>query len=565
MDYDLVISSDKVFINDRLINCNIGIKNGKIKTISDEKLKSEKEINAKGKIVLPGTIDPHVHIRAPGHDYRETFLSGTKEAALGGVTTILEMPISSPPPYSPEIVNNRMLIAEKEAVVDIAFYGAAGIDQKEHIIPCSKSGIVAFKTFLHEAPEGREGEFIGLTAPDTGDQYELMEILAETGTIAAFHAENNDLIKKNIARLRKEGKTSPIYHERSRPPVAEIETTAKVLLFAEKTGAKVEIVHISTPEAADLVKRAKEKGVSVIAETCPHYLYLNDQALIQHGAFAKCNPPVRTEEERKKMWQYLIEGYFDIVGSDHAPYTKEEKEKGNGDIFVPPAGFPGLSTRLPLMFTSVKKGELELDKMVRLISENPARIFGLYPQKGIIMVGSDADFVIFDPDKKGKIDKDAMFTKCKESATVFDGWEVYGQPEKTIVRGQLDIETVVGPALGGIIVAYELGRQLQKRAMFAERKDGSMQFRRGFVIKPGEKVLITEDVVTTGKSTLEVKELVLRGEIRDKRELFIRVCTCNKGSNLTHADSPECYLKIKVRLKKKRTINRQGYLVVFGS
>lgn len=433
--FDLVIHSDNIYLDHRLTDCYIGVKNGIITTISSYELKGERMIDASGKLVLPGTIDPHVHLRAPGNEYRETFLTGTQEAALGGVTTILEMPISSPPPYSPEILYNRMALAEREAVVDIAFFGAAGIDQKDSIIPCSQAGIVGFKTFLHEAPAGREKEFIGLTAPDTGDQYELMEILSKTGVITAFHAENNDMIKKNITRLRAEGYVSPIFHERSRPPVVEIETTAKVLLFAEKTGAKVEIAHISTPEAAELVRQAKLKGVYAIAETCPHYLFLNEDALIKFGAFAKCNPPVRSEEERQKMWDYLLMGYFDFIGSDHAPYTREEKERGNGDIFVPPAGFPGLSTRLPLMFTAVKEQKLSLEQMVNLIAENPARIFGLYPQKGVIMVGSDADFVIIDPLRKGIIEKEKMFTKCKDSALVYDGWEVFGQPERTIVRG----------------------------------------------------------------------------------------------------------------------------------
>ena len=452
--YDLVVRSNQMYIDNRLISCNMGIKNGIIVTISSDELKGDEIIDAHNKLVLPGTIDPHVHLRAPGHEYRETFLSGTQEAALGGVTTILEMPISSPPPYSPEIVYNRMALAEKEAVVDIAFFGAAGIDKKEFIVPCSSSGIVGFKTFLHEAPAGREGEFIGLTAPDTGDQYELMEILAKTDLITAFHAENNDMIKKNINRLRKEGKVSPIYHERSRPPVVEIETTAKILLFAEKTGARVEIAHISTPEAAELVRQAKAKGVCVIAETCPHYLFLNEDALIKFGAFAKCNPPLRSEDERKKMWEYLSNDYFDFIGSDHAPYTKEEKEKGKNDIFVPPAGFPGLSTRLPLMYTAVREGKLRLEQMVRLISENPARIFGLFPQKGLLMPGSDADLIIIDPNKKGVIDKEKMFTKCRDSALVYDGWEVFGQPEKTIVRGQVVYEQgeiKINPGYGKII------------------------------------------------------------------------------------------------------------------
>ena len=347
-----------------------------------------------------------------------------------------------------------MNVADKEVVVDIAFYGAAGTDYLDDVIPCSKSGIVAFKTFLHEALPGRAKEFIGLTAPNTGDQYELMEKVAQTGVMIGFHAENNDMINKNIARLRSEGKISPIYHERSRPPVVEIETAAKILLFAEKIGTKVEICHISTPEVVELVNRAKSKGVYAIAETCPHYLFLNEDALNKVGVFAKCNPPLRSEEERLKMWEFVRDGSIDIIGSDHAPYAKEEKEKGSEDIFTPPAGFPGLSTRLPLLFTAVKEGKIKLDKMVELICENPARIFGLYPKKGTIAVDSDADFVIFDPNKNGIISKDKMFTKCRDSALVYDGWKVYGKPEMTIVRGKVvfsDGEINVSPGYGEII------------------------------------------------------------------------------------------------------------------
>jgi len=454
---DLAIKSDKVFIDGRLIDCYIGVKDGIITAISKEKLEADEVIDAEGKMVLPGTVDPHVHIRAPGHDERETFESGSKDAALGGVTTIIEMPISVPPPHSPEIVERRIDVAEKEVVVDIAFFGAAGTDCLDDIIPCAESGIVAFKTFLHEAPPGRKEEFIGLTAPNTGDQYELMEKVAQTGVMIGFHAENNDMINKNVARLRSEGKISPIYHGRSRPPVVEIETASKILLFAEKTGAKIEMCHISTPEVVELVNEAKCKGVYAIAETCPHYLFLNENALNKVGVFAKCNPPLRSEEEQQGMWKMVNNGSIDIIGSDHAPYTKEEKERGSEDIFVPPAGFPGLSTRLPLLFTAVKEGKMELERMVELICENPARVFGLYPKKGTIALGSDADFVIFDPDKKGIISKDKMFTKCRDSALVYDGWGVYGKPEKTIVRGNVIFdngEITVSPGYGEIIKVY---------------------------------------------------------------------------------------------------------------
>lgn len=348
--FDLVIKSDKIFIDDRLVDCYIGVKDGIITAISKEKLEANEVINAEGKMVLPGTVDPHVHIRAPGHDERETFESGTKDAALGGVTTVIEMPISVPPPHSPEIVKNRMNIADKEAVVDMAFFGAAGTDCLDDVIPCAKSGIVAFKTFLHEAPPGRKEEFIGLTAPNTGDQYELMEKVAQTGVMIGFHAENNDMINKNIAHLRSEGKTSPIYHGRSRPPVAEIETTSKILLFAEKTGAKVEICHITTPEVVELVNEAKCKGVYAIAETCPHYLFLNEDALNKVGVFAKCNPPLRSEEERQGMWEMVNDGSIDIIGSDHAPYTKEEKERGSEDIFTPPGRISGFIHKITPAF-----------------------------------------------------------------------------------------------------------------------------------------------------------------------------------------------------------------------
>ena len=455
--FDLVIKSDKTFIDGRLIDCYIGVKDGIITAISKEKLEAEEVIDAEGKMVLPGTVDPHVHIRAPGHDERETFESGTKDAALGGVTTVIEMPISIPPPHSPEIVKRRMDVADKEVVVDITFFGAAGIDCIDDIIPCSKSGIVAFKTFLHEAPPGRKEEFIGLTAPNTGDQYELMKRVAQTGAMIGFHAENNDMIHKNITILRSEGKTSPIYHGRSRPPVVEIETTAKILLFAEKIGTKVEVCHISTPEVVELVNRAKSKGVYAIAETCPHYLFLNESTLNKFGIFAKCNPPLRSEEERLLMWEMVNNGSIDIIGSDHAPYTKEEKERGSEDIFTPPAGFPGLSTRLPLLFTAAKEGKIKLDRMVALLCENPAKIFGLYPKKGTITVGSDADFVIFDPDKKDVISKDKMFTKCRDSALVYNGWEIYGKPEKTIVRGRVVFDNgkiTVSPGYGKIIKVY---------------------------------------------------------------------------------------------------------------
>ncbi|MDL2264114.1 dihydroorotase family protein [Synergistaceae bacterium OttesenSCG-928-I11] len=438
--FDLVIKNGAVFLDGELQKCNIGVKGEIVTTLTSDDIAGERTVDAGGKWVLPGTIDPHVHVRGPGFAERETFLSGTQDAACGGVTTFFEMPISSPPPYSPEIVKNRMDHAAPQVVVDVAFLGAAGIDKIDEIASCADAGIVAFKTFLHEAPPGRDAEFLGLVAPETRDTLRVMTEISKTGLRGLFHCENNELIQANIKALRAEGKTSPIWHERSRPPVAEIETTSKVLHFAEATGAKVEICHISTPRAVDMVIESRAHGVDVLAETCHQYLFLNTDALEKYGAFAKCNPPVRSEEERKKMWDYIKDGTLDFVSSDHAPYTYAEKTKDPENIFVPPSGMPGLSVRLPLMFTAMKEGKLSLSRLVDLLCANPAKCFGLYPKKGRIAVGSDADFVIVDPDRQDKIRHEESFSNCRDCNVMFDGWPVYGKPERTILRGRVIYE-----------------------------------------------------------------------------------------------------------------------------
>jgi dihydropyrimidinase/allantoinase len=451
----MVITSDNVFIDGGLVGCSIGVREGKVVGISQKRLKkADIVIDAKGKIILPGTIDPHAHIRAPGHPERETFETGTKAAAAGGVTTVIEHPVSTPPPYSAELVTRRMERAENEIVVDIAFFGAAGIDHIEDILPCSKAGIVGFKTFLHEAPEGREEEFEGLTAPRDGDLYEVMKEIAKTDLLGAFHAENNSIINNHIRSFRREGKVSSIYHAKSRPPIAEIETTSKILLFAEETGARVQICHMSTPRAVELVNFAKGKGIDAVAETCPQYLLLTEEYLDKYGPYAKCNPPLRTEAERIAMLSLVNNGSINTIGSDHAPFTKEEKETGEEDIFKAPAGFPGIELRLPLLFTKVRGKKLSLDRMVDLISKNPAKIFGLYPRKGVIAVGADADFVVIDPNRKEVISRDRMLTKARDVANVYEGWEVYGKPETTIVRGNVVFEggeIRVSPGYGEVV------------------------------------------------------------------------------------------------------------------
>jgi allantoinase len=436
---DLVIKNVKAFINGSFVNVGVAVNYGKIVAIAEEKCLPEgrEVIDGKGNYLLPGTIDPHVHLRDPGHPERETFETGTKAAAAGGVTTILEMPISVPPPYSAELVERRIRLAKPQAVVDFALFGAVGADKLEHIESCAKSGIIAFKTFFQRAQKGREEEFEGLTMENTGLQFKGLQEVGKTKKLLAIHCENNDMIQTFIKEFQERGKVDAEAHALSRPPISEIETVNKVLLFAKETGAKIDFVHISTPESMELIKKAKLEGQEVYLETCPHYLFLTTEDLKKYGPYAKCNPPLRSKESRDKLWKYINDDTVDFIGSDHGPFTNSEKQKGLSNIFDAPAGFPGLELRLPLMLTAVKKGKLSFGKAIELISTNPAKVFGLYPKKGIIRVGSDADFVLVDMEKEFVVDNTQMFTKARVIATVYNNWKLVGKPLMTMVRGKV--------------------------------------------------------------------------------------------------------------------------------
>ena len=442
-EYDLLVCGGDVYVDGTFIGADIAVNNGKTAALllrgeGYEKPKAKEEYDAAGQKVLPGMIDPHVHIRAPGMEQREDFFSGTCAAAAGGVTTFLEHPLASPPQYSLEILDRRIAAAQKDAVVDFAFYGAAGSDFPENIKEMAESGkIVAFKTFLHEAPNGRDSEFIGLTMKNDPDQYQGMKIIGQVGAICAVHAENNDMINDGIARCKALGNVGPSAHGLSRPPITEYETVSKLLLFAEETGARIEFCHISTPQAMEMIVDAKKRGLDVYLETCPQYLLMDESVMEEYGPFAKCNPPLREKSLSDALWKYVNDGSVDFIGSDHAPYTAEEKSKGLQDIFSCPSGFPGLETRLPLMMNAVNDGKLTMARMVELLSENPAKVFGLYPRKGRICAGSDADFTVVDTNEETVLSTAAMYTKCRDSAALFEGMRLQGAIKATIVRGRV--------------------------------------------------------------------------------------------------------------------------------
>ncbi|WP_294662305.1 dihydroorotase family protein [Fusobacterium ulcerans] len=439
MKFDLLIKNAKIYLNGTFCCGNVLVKAGKISEITDniEGIQAEKTIDAAGKYLLPGMIESHMHIREPGRPDRGTFFTETMAAAAGGVTTILEHPIANPPQYSKEILDKRIEDASDKCVVDFAFYGAAGAKFPDKIKEMGETGIVAFKTFLHEAPEGRDTEFIGLTMANDGEMYHGFRAVAKTGKLCAVHSENNDIITSMIAKFRAEGKTDPIYHCLSRPKFAEIETVSKLLLLAKDTGVKLIFCHTTVPEAMEMIKKAKGEGMELYLETCPQYLFLTEEDVIKHGVYAKCNPPLRKQEDVDGLWKYVTDGTVDFIGSDHATYTVEEKEKGRDDIFKAPSGFLGVDLRLPLMLNAVNEGKLSFEKCIDLLSTNVAKAFKIFPQKGVINVGSDADFVIVDMDKTITVDKSKNYSKAKEISRVFEGKQLKGTPIYTIVRGKV--------------------------------------------------------------------------------------------------------------------------------
>jgi dihydropyrimidinase/allantoinase len=448
----LRIDNGLVYTEGTFKNMDIYIHNGKIAALGEPGTlpTATRNIDATGKHVLPGTIDTHVHIRDPGHSERETFLTGTMAAAAGGVTCILEHPISSPPQYNREILANRIAVAKPQAVVDYMFFGAAGGRFLKEISTLPEMGIAAYKTFLHQAPEGREEEFVGLTMGNDGEILAGLAEVAKTGLTIAAHCENNDIIVRNIAEMRLAGQTGGLDHARSRPPITEIETVEKMLRFGKATGAAINFVHISTPEAMELIKKAKAQGQKVYLETCPHYLLLDENTLIKYGPFAKCNPPLRSTDERDGLWRYINDGTVDFIGSDHGPFLLSEKESGLQDIFNAAAGLPGVDLRLPLMLDAALQGLLTLERAVELLAVNPAKVFGIYPQKGILAVGADADVVIADLTTPTVVARSKSYSKAKDIARVYEGKTLQATLNATICRGKIVMEDGrVDPALAG--------------------------------------------------------------------------------------------------------------------
>lgn len=447
MKFDLVIRNGKIVSSQgTYAGDDIAVKDGKVAAIDRQGSfpDAKKTIDASGKYVLPGIIDAHVHFREPGYEYKEDFGTGSTAAACGGVTTVLDMPNNLPFCSTPEALKEKLKMIKPKAYVDYGLVVAIVGETVEMIPALAKGGANVFKIFMGSTVGG-------VPAPDDGGMLRAFELVRETGLRIGVHAENNPIMDYLTAKLKAAGRTDPLAHVEARPAVAEAEAIQRAILFARTAGCKLHIYHLSSMEGVEMIREAQDRGIDVSAETGPHYLMLDENYMKKVGGVLKMNPPIRSREHGEALWDAILDGTVEVIDTDHSPHSKEEKY--NDNIWKVTPGFVGVETKVPLMLTQVNAGKLSLNQYVKLVTENPARLFNLYPQKGTIKVGSDGDFTIIDMDKEGIIDSKKLHSR--NTVTPFDGWKVKGMPVYAVVRGNIVMKDgeIVGKPKGKHIKA----------------------------------------------------------------------------------------------------------------
>ena len=433
MTYDLLIKNGTLVSSEGEVLMDIAVLNGKIaaQLTPGQDIDAREVIDAKGLHVFPGIVDGHCHMRDPGRMEREDFWTGTQAAAAGGITTVCEMPISIPPVYTAEILKQRAETVQPRALIDFALYGTAGFENLDEIQGLADAGAVAFKTYLHPAEPGREKEFTGLICPDSGSQYEAMEAVAKTGRRHCLHCETNEMVMMFTEKMKKSGRTDGLVHTESRPAVCEDSSVALSLAIGAVVDASMVICHMSSAGAVQLVKEAKARGVDVMAETCPSYIFMSDEYLSEFGPYAKNNPPLRSEANRQELWDYIYDGTIDYIATDHSPWRPESKD---GGIFTANSGIASFDMFLPVMLDAINRDVISYSKAAAMLSEKPADVFGL-GDKGHLKPGFDADFVLVNMQGEFVFDMKKSYSKAGETMHVFDGKKLSGKIQSTWVRG----------------------------------------------------------------------------------------------------------------------------------
>ncbi len=396
--------------------------------------KGDEAVNAEGKYVFPGGIDAHTHFELPfmGTVSSDNFATGTRAAIIGGTTTIIDFII---PQKGMKLMDAfaAWMKKAKNAVADYGFHMAI-VEYNEKIeneIPkVIKAGITSFKCFM---------AYKGSLQIDDAALIGMLTTAGKNGGLVSVHAENGDIIAMLTKKFLDEGKTAPEYHYRAHPAEAEEEAVHRAIALAKFAGRTIYVVHLSSAAGLQKIKEARARGEKVLAETCPQYLLLSSDLYSKpkfEGAKWVMSPPIRTKENHEALWNGLNNGFIQLVATDHCPFNfKGQKDMGKGDFTKIPNGIAGVGDRLNLMYTyGVGKGKISLNRFVDVVSTTPAKIFGLYPHKGCIMPGADADIVIFDPNAKGEISAKDQAHNVDYSA--YEGFKLKGMPTDVLLRGK---------------------------------------------------------------------------------------------------------------------------------
>jgi len=397
-------------------------------------LADEKTLDLEGKIVLPGGVDVHTHMDLDLGHVRATddFYTGTVAAACGGTTTIVDHMAFGPKGFTiSQQVETYHKLAGGKAVIDYSFHGVT--DRVDDSVTAEMKSLIN---------EGITSHKCYLTYGGMITDYEamkVMELAAETGVMIAIHCENDGMIAYLREKHLKRGETAPIYHAKSRPAECEAEAVAQMAFFAKKAGdAPLYIVHLSGSLGLDSIRLARKNGQkNIFVETCPQYLFLDESKYLEDdGLKYIMSPPLRSPDNCKALWDGIASGDIITIGTDHCPFFYgKEKQLGKDDFSKAPGGAPGVELRIPLMYSEVSAGRITLDKMLSLCCTTPAKLFGMYPKKGVIAKGSDADLTVIDPDKKVTVN----FNMLHENTdyTPYEGLPLHGYPVMTFSRGEL--------------------------------------------------------------------------------------------------------------------------------
>ena len=441
MTFDTLVRNGTIVTATDTYRADVGIRDGKIASIAGELPAdgARRVLDASNLMVMPGGIDVHTHLDMPfgGTTSADDFETGTRAAAWGGTTTLIDFAIQYHGQTLHHAFDTWMKKADGKAVIDYAFHCiVTELDEEraKEMKQLAAEGVSSFKLFM---------AYPGVFMLDDATIFRAMRAAADAGAFICMHAENGGAIDVIVQRALAEGKRAPKYHALTRPTTAEGEATGRAIALAEMAGAPVYIVHLSCNEALERVREARERGLPVYAETCPQYLFLSIENFDVpgfEGAKYVFTPPLREKWHQEKLWNALTRDVLQVVSTDHCPFCfKEQKELGKDDFTKIPNGGPGVENRMSLVYTGgVQTGRFSPNRFVQLVSTAPAKLFGLYPRKGTIAVGSDADIVLFDPSAEETIS--AKTHHMRVDYSMFEGIRVKGVARAVLSRGEVILE-----------------------------------------------------------------------------------------------------------------------------